>query len=95
MTMNDGIMFCEACGTLKAKLQFSETERQRWAYDAEKSCTCLRYAAKKQAIRSYPHGQCSRRRLASSFHANEHLHIPDDSDAPATTCYQCMRLNEH
>ena len=49
LTIDGGIMFCDVCGNLKPKLQFSDAQKQRWTDDTEKSCTCLRCESQKQA----------------------------------------------
>ena len=94
MTMDGGIMFCDVCGNLKAKLQFSNVEKQRWTDDTEKSFTCLRCEGKQQASKCYPCVQCNRYWLASGFDAKEHIKIPDESEAPVMTCYRCVGANE-
>ena len=76
MTMDGGIMFCDVCGNLKAKLQLSNAQKQRWTDDTEKSFTCLRCAGKRQASRCYPCVQCGRLWLASGFESYRFTHCP-------------------
>ena len=94
LTMDGGIMFCDVCGNLKPKLQFSDAEKQRWTDDTEKSFTCLRCESQKQARNCYPCLECARYWLASGFDGKEHLKMTGDSEAPVMTCYRCMGLKE-
>jgi len=87
-------MFRDVCGNVKAKVQFSNAEKQRWTGDTEKSFTCLHCEGQKQVKKCFPCLQCGRHWLASGFDGKEHLEITDDREAPVMTCYPCVGLNE-
>ena len=95
MTMDGGIMFCDVCGNLKPKLQFSNAEKQRWTDDAEKSFTCQRCEGQMKATKCYPCLECGRHWLLSGFAGKEHIKMTDDSEAPVMTCYRCVALKEN
>lgn len=93
--MDGEIMFCDACRNLKAKVQFSIAEEQRWTDDTEKSSTCLRGEGQMEAKQCNPCLQGGRHWLASGSDGNEHLKINDDSESPMMTCYRGVALKEN
>ena len=90
--MDGKIWFRDACGILKAKMQFSNAEKQGWTNDTEKSFTCLQCEGQKQSKKCYACMQCGRHWLASGFDGAEHLKCNDDDEAATMTCYRCFAL---
>ena len=95
MTMDSAIMFCDACGTLKAKMQFSDDERERWKDDAQKGFTCKRCEGQRKAKECFECVACGRHWLLSGFDGQEQLKNNDDRSLATMTCYRCVALKSN